>query len=812
MNNQETKNKSFKEILDKILLPFREEYRRKCSNESVMGGFNRYVINWIDKALLKCPADINIKNHLEEIREDFYNYPRVLPRKRGEILKKVHPIIGAISEGKPLPPIKTIKNNPVKEKKKKLPGEKKKTVNVHLDDSVSGMTGIGAKVTSYLKKLNIDTIEDLLFHIPREYQDRRHIANLNEIEMGRFQVIKGTLGDIKQRKVRRNMHITKASLFDEYGSLSLVWFNKPYLRNSLKTGEKYIVTGNVEIKFNEAQINSPEIEEWEKGMNAQGGITPLYPLTEGISQSFMRKIVASCVRKYSGLIVDVFPDDFRKRLGLMSAQEAIQKIHYPSDMEDVDCAKLRILFEEAFFLQLMIARRKRAFRKSSKNRKYDYDPYFLKQFEDTLHFQLTNSQKNAMKEILEDMLSPTSMNRLIQGDVGSGKTILCIFFTLLCARSGYQSAIMAPTEVLAEQHFYRFREFLGKFDIKTELLIGAVNPGEKIRIKSLLESGELKVVVGTQALIQEDVRFRNLAFAVVDEQHKFGVMQRATLKEKGSNADFLFTTATPIPRSLCLTLYGDLDVTTIDEIPPGRQPVKTLWVTQEEKKRIYDFVKREVDDGGQAYIICPLIEESEKMDLTALMQEYEEVKKRFPDLPIGLLHGRMTGYEKEMTMQEFSSGKFRILVSTTVVEVGVDIPGASVMVVLDAQRYGLGQLHQLRGRVGRGSRKSTCILVESGSTEEAGKRLRILTRTNSGFEIAEEDLKIRGPGDVMGVRQSGLPSLKFLDMVKDYKILHKAREEAFFIEKEDPELSDKKFKLIKEKIDRKYKNSWDIFH
>lgn len=812
MNNQETKNKSFEEILDKILLPFREEYRRKCNNESVIGGFNRYVINWIDKALLKCPADINIKDHLEDIKKDFYNYPRFLPRKRVEILKKAHPIIIAMREGKPLPPIKIINNNPVKEKMKKLPGEKKKTDNLNLDDPVSKMTGIGLKIASYLKKLNIHTIEDLLFYIPREYQDRRHVASLNEIKMDKFQVIMGILGEIKQRKIRRNLHITKASLFDENGSLSLVWFNKPYLRNSLKTGEKYIVAGDVEYKFGEAQINSPEIEEWEKGRDTQGGITPLYPLTEGIRQIFMRKIVASCVRKYSGLIVDVFPEDFRKRLGLMSAQEAIQKIHHPSGMEDVDRAKLRILFEEAFFLQLMIARRKRAFRKGSKNRKYDYDSYFLKQFEDTLHFQLTNSQKYAMEEILEDMLSPTSMNRLIQGDVGSGKTILCIFFTLLSARSGYQSAIMAPTEVLAEQHFYRFSEFLGKFGIKTELLIGAVNPGEKNRIKSLLKSGELKVVVGTHALIQEDVRFRNLAFAVVDEQHKFGVMQRATLKEKGSDADFLFTTATPIPRSLCLTLYGDLDVTTIDEIPPGRQPVKTLWVTQEEKNTVYDFVKRDVDDGGYAYIICPLIEESEKMDLTALMQEYEEVKRRFPDLSIGLLHGRMTGYEKEMTMQEFSSGKYHILISTTVVEVGVDIPGASVMVILDAQRYGLGQLHQLRGRVGRGSRKSTCILVESGSKGEAGKRLRILTRTNSGFEIAEEDLKIRGPGDVIGVRQSGLPALKFLDMVRDYKILYKAREEAFIIEREYPELSGKKFKLIKEKIDKKYNNSWDIFH
>jgi len=851
MNKQEIKKKSFEEILDKILLPFREEYRRKCSNESVIGGFSRYVINWIDEALLKCPADINIKNKLEDLKKDFYNYPHFLPRKRAEILKKAHPIIVAIKEKNPILPLRDLNDNnpPQNNRQKKLPVKTAKTIEIassqaprndktrnscdnkpqkknrqkklpgkikeekiKLDDPVSRMMGIGQRVASFLKKLNIHTIEDLLFHIPREYQDRRHILSLNEIEMDKFQVIKGTLGEVMQRRVRRNLHITKASLFDESGSISLVWFNMPFIRNKLRTGKKYIVAGNVEYRFREAQINTPEIEEWEKCKNTQGGIVPVYPLTEGIGQSFMRKIVASCVRKYSDLIVDVFPDDFRKRLGLMSANEAIRKIHHPPDMEEVERAKLRIIFEEAFFLQLMIAGRRRALRKSLKNRKYKYDPYFLKQFEDTLSFQLTGSQKYALEEILEDMLSPTPMNRLIQGDVGSGKTILCIFFTLLCARSGYQSAIMAPTEVLAEQHFYRFREFLEKFGIRSELLIGAVNPGEKSRIKSQLESGELKVVVGTHALIQEDVKFKNLAFAVVDEQHKFGVMQRATLKEKGSDADFLFTTATPIPRSLCLTLYGDLDVTRIDELPPGRQPIKTLWVREEEKNRVYDYVKREIDEGGQAYIICPLIEESEKMDLTALMLEYEEVKKRFPGLSVGLLHGRMTGYEKETTMQEFSSGEYHILVSTTVVEVGVDVPGASVMVILDAQRYGLGQLHQLRGRVGRGNRKSTCILVESSSSETSGKRLKILTRTNSGFEIAEEDLKIRGPGDLTGVRQSGLPPLKFLDLVRDYKILHKAREEAFLIEREDPGLSGNSYKLIREKIGKKFKNSWDIFH
>jgi len=809
----EKRTESFEEILDKVLLPFREEYKQKCRNKSVIGGFHLYLIKWIDEALRKCPPENSIKKCLEYLRGRFNVYGHSLPGDRAKILKETHPIITAIKKGDPPPPIPVGKKIIGKDTEKKTSKKKyRKKTAPKLDDPIANITGVGPRLSSILKKMNLHTVEDILYHFPREYQDRRNLTTLDRIEPEKFQVVLGTLGNIFSRNIRRNLKLTKASLYDEHGSMSLIWFNRPHIRRVLKNGKKYIASGKVEYKFGGMQINSPEIEEFEGGNVLDKSLTAVYPMTEGLSQKFLRRIILSCVDKYSPLLVEIFPDDFRKRLGLLSLDQAIRKIHKPADPEEADRAKLRVIFEEAFFMQLMIARHRRQFRKSAKEREYKYSPRFMKQFEDTLHFQLTRSQRKVISEILEDIQSPFPMNRLLQGDVGSGKTIVCVFFALLAAASGFQAAIMVPTEVLAEQHFITFGNILKRFGVETRLLIGATDSREKKEIKSLLTSDDLKVVVGTHALIQEDVNFHNLAFAVVDEQHKFGVLQRTTLKEKGRGADFLFTTATPIPRSLCLSIYGELDVSTITDIPPGRQPIRTMWVTESEKERVYKYMEEEVKKGGQVYIICPLIEESEHFELTPLTDEYELVKSRFPDISVGLLHGRMKGSEKEEIMNDFSAGKYRVLVSTTVVEVGMDVPGASLMIILDAQRYGLGQLHQLRGRVGRRGRKSTCILVAKHGTDHASERLKILIRTNSGFDIAEEDLKIRGPGDIMGVRQSGLPELQFLDIVRDHEIIMRARDEAFCVEKEDPDLSRKKYRLIRETIQKKFNKLWDIIH
>lgn len=842
--NRQSGSEKFIDIMEKLLLPFREEYRQKCRNQSVIGGFDSYLLKWLKEAMEKCNADENIRQYLEILSCKFKDYKKLKPAERASLLKLSHPVITDLKEGR-VPPenilFRDIVGGKVPVGKQTLPLEertadikvkeqnrrkkiieegKTKTVlkvigtkaSISPESPLSDFPGIGAKTFSLFQKLNLQTVFDLFYHLPREYQDRRNFIGFDKIEPGKFQVLLGTVGETHSRNLRQNLKITKAAFYDDYGLLNLVWFNRPHIARSLKRGKKYIVSGIVEYKFGEPQINSPEIEEWD-GKEVTGQyLTPVYPLTEGLSQKFIRKVILSSVQRYADMLVDVFPSSFLKRLDIPVLSDAIKAIHQPESLEEMERARIRILFEEAFFMQLMIARQRRVFRQILKDREYRFSPVFLKEFEDNLEFHLTRSQREVIGEILDDMRSGIPMNRLLQGDVGSGKTIVCILFTLMAVRSGYQAAVMAPTEVLAEQHYYNFHRILDRFGVKTGLLIGATPKNEKQALKALLESGELNVVVGTHALIQEDVNFSSLAFAVVDEQHKFGVIQRAALKEKGQATDFLFTTATPIPRSLCLSAYGELDISTIGEMPPGREPVNTIWATEAEKERVYGFVDKEIRDGGQAFIICPIIEESEKLELTPLMNEYESVRARFPGYSVGLLHGRMKSTEKEEVMKAFSSGEYAILVSTTVVEVGVDVSNASVMVILDAQRYGLGQLHQLRGRVGRGKRKSTCILVSRTGAGDSSKRLRILTRTNSGFDIAEEDLKLRGPGDLMGIKQSGLPELKFLDIVRDYDIIMKARDEAFRLEREDPDLSGKDLELLKEKALEKFRKIWDIIH
>lgn len=801
----------FEEYLEKILVPFREEYRQKCKNDSVIGGFDKYAINWLDRALSVCPARADVKERLKVLREKFVSYPRLLPGQRKEALKEVHWEIKEILSGSPLPSgnlrkgqvekKRTNKSKIVHRDKQKKPGPL---------ESVRKLGGVGPRLEQILARMNIYTIEDLLFYTPREYRDLRKIRSPNNLKIDEFQAVKGTLGKVYNRRLRKKLTITKSVLYDENGSISLVWFNQPYVRRLLKPGEVYVARGKVEYRRGQVQINSPEMKLFKKE-NLEKRMVPIYPVTEGISSKFLQKIISSAVAKYADSLVEVFPEDFLRRLNLMPINVAIKALHAPDTPEEAERALLKLRFEEAFFLELILAGYRRKIRQKVKKDRYDINRYLVKEFEDSLPFEFTDAQRRVIDEILDDMLGPHPMNRLLQGDVGSGKTIICIFCTLAAARSGFQSAVLAPTEILAEQHYYRFREHLDKMGVRTELLIGSTHSKKKEEIKRDLQKGEVMVVVGTHALIQEDVNFKNLRFGVIDEQHKFGVMQRATLKEKGDTADFLFTTATPIPRSLCLTLYGDLDVSIIDEIPPGRQPVKTMQVYPRQKEKVWQLVEREIEQGGQAYVICPLIEESEKLEATALEVEYEKICQRFPHRRVQYIHGRMSGEEKETIMNDFARGEYDILVCTTVVEVGVDVPGATVMVILDAHRYGLGQLHQLRGRVGRGEKKSYCILLANPSGDSA-KRLATLLKTDSGFEIAEEDLKIRGPGDFVGLRQSGLPSLRFVDVLRDYKIIAKARQEAFRLEKEDPQLLKKEYSRIKDKLKRKYKKIWDIIH
>ncbi|MFP4497685.1 MAG: ATP-dependent DNA helicase RecG [Vulcanimicrobiota bacterium] len=803
-------------LLDTVLKPFKLEYEQKCTNESVIGGFDKFVRDHLDRIMLRATYKTDIRNRIKIIQDKIDKYPGSLPFQRKRILKEVYEDIKSLSVGNS--PESFEKNQEKNETPwfrdklaRKINTKDYRSALNKLQESVSNLTGIGPRTAQILHNLNIFIIEDLLFHLPREYQDRREILGVNQVEADKFQVVKGRLGKFFTRKVRRGLTMIKTSLMDENGGITLVWFNQPYVRNLYTPGKEYVASGKVEYKYGQLQMSSPGLEELDE-VPDDGVIEPLYPLTQGVSQNFMRKMVKSGLRKYSQYYLEVFTEDFLYKLGLMEAREAIHRVHFPGSQEEKEKALLRLRFEEAFFLQLIIARYRRSFKERIKPWKYDFTLLEFEKFQSRLPFQLTGAQKKVIQEIREDLESGYPMNRLLQGDVGSGKTIICVFFAVMNALSGQQTAIMAPTEVLAEQHYYNFRELLSQYGLEVELLIGSTPLKEKEGIKSRLAEGRLQIVIGTHALIQENVEFKNLSFMVIDEQHKFGVMQRTTLKEKGEGIDCLFMTATPIPRSLCLTLYGDMDISVLDEMPPGRQEICTRMSDHRNMEEVYSFLEKEMERGGQVYLVCPLIEESEKIDARALENEFEVVEKRFPNFRVGLLHGRMKGPEKEKVMREFSAGEIQILVCTTVIEVGVDVAAATVMVILDANRFGLGQLHQLRGRVGRGKNKSYCILVSKKPGELAMARLKTLIRYISGFDIAEADLKIRGPGDFIGVRQSGLPELRFLNIVRDFKIVSRARQEAFKLLKEDPDLSKKEHRKIKEKLNRKYKKIWDIIH
>lgn len=805
----------FKDLLDKILMPFREEYLQKCRNDSVIGGFDSYVKDQLEKALQVCPARSDVRKNIESLLKKFSSYRFILPRERAVLLKEAHKTITAVKNSFPFPPAESdlntdkgaIKKAVLEKIKSGAPSGK-----ISLENPVTNIPSVGPMLGGVLNRAGIVKIKDLLFYFPRDYQDRRKMTPIGCVEPGKFHVISGKIGRVIFRNIRRNLNLTKADIYDNTGSISLVWFNQPYIKRRIKAGARYVVSGKVEHKFRQLQISSPEIEEIEDGDPTDGCIVPVYPLTEGISQKFMRKIIKSAMERYAGFIPDALPEYLRNKLGLIPAPDAVKKIHFPSEPSDVDSAYYRLRFEEAFFLQLALASYRRRFRRTRRAASYDFNQELLSDFRSKLPFRLTCAQERVISEIMEDLASPSPMNRLLQGDVGSGKTIICIFCVLLAVRSGFQAAVMAPTEVLAEQHYFNFKSMLSCFGVETALLIGATPEGEKKVIKQRLASGNLPVVVGTHAIIQEDVQFKHLSFAVIDEQHKFGVAQRSVLKDKGRGADFLFTTATPIPRSLCLTIYGDLDVSVLNEIPEGRQPINTMIVSSGEKERVYNFIEKEIRKGGRAYIICPLIEESEIIDATPLLSEFDSVRSRFPWVSVSLLHGRMKSADKERAMKDFSEGVSQILVSTTVVEVGVDVPEATVMVILDAHRYGLGQLHQLRGRVGRGREKSYCILMGNPECEDAAERLQIIQKSNSGFEIAEADLRLRGPGEFMGVRQSGFFEFRFIDLARDFKLLTDAREEALKLEKEDPDFSKNEHSGIREKLYDKYKKIQDIIH
>ncbi|MDH7600918.1 MAG: ATP-dependent DNA helicase RecG [Armatimonadota bacterium] len=681
-----------------------------------------------------------------------------------------------------------------------------------LDTSVQYVKGVGPRLAGVLSKLGIYTVRDLLFYFPRRHEDRTRFARVSQLRHGEAATVAGTIVAVDNVRTRGPLVLTKVVVDDGSGIVVLTWFNQKFRREQFQKlrGQRIVAYGTVQCGRWGAEIANPEWEVYsdESDTLSSGRVVPIYPLTEGVYQTQLRRIIRNAIDNYVSMVEETLPDDLRGRLGLVGIQDAISNIHFPKDEAALEAARKRLVFDELFLLQLALAMRKRGSEAPGRGIEFKIPEDLLDQLRQILPFELTNAQKRVIQEIASDMARPVCMNRLLQGDVGSGKTVVALAAMLIAARNGYQSALMAPTEILAEQHYLGISEYIGRLDvigIHVDLLTGSLSAKQRQAVRDRIALGETQIVIGTHALIQENVQFHKLGLVIIDEQHRFGVLQRAALLEKGLTPDMLVMTATPIPRTLTLTVYGDLDVSIIDELPPGRKPVKTHWKQKSNRRKVYEALRKIIDQGRQAYVVCPLIEESEKLQAQAASDLAEFLaNEMFPDLRVGLLHGQMKTEEKDAVMSAFRRGEIDILVSTTVIEVGVDVPNATVMVIEDADRFGLAQLHQLRGRVGRGSEQSFCVLICEGTSEESIRRMQIMASTTDGFVIAEEDLKLRGPGEFYGTKQSGMIGMKIADIFRDVPVLELARKEAFELIEKDPQLSQPEHRLLREDLLKKY--------
>ncbi len=681
---------------------------------------------------------------------------------------------------------------------------------LRLDSEIQFLKGVGPQLALRLNKLDIRTVEDLIHHVPRRHEDRSQVRPIGQLRHGAAETVKGRLGTPRSKTPRTGLSILQIPLTDTTGTLLLTWFNQPYLAKQLRPGQEVLAHGKVEVGYGESQMQSPELETVGESINA-GRLVPVYPLTGNLHQKTIRKIQFAAVPTYAPLVKDPLPASVVS--GFPARDKALIQYHWPDDYTRKDQARRRLAFEELFLLQVELAEQRKT--REMEPRLFDYrlDLDLTGSFVELLPFEPTGAQRRVMGQILEDLRRETPMNRLLQGDVGAGKTVVAAFAAWTALKSGYQAAIMAPTEILAAQHGEKLAQLLEPAGISVARLSGSLKKKQKQELYERLRTNDLRLVVGTHALIQQGVEFHKLGMVVVDEQHKFGVMQRTTLRQKGSNPDLLVMTATPIPRTLALTLYGDLEVSKLDELPPGRQPIRSESVPFSERKRVYEEIRAQINEGRQAYIICPLVEETEKVEATAAVEEAETLRSRvFPEFSVGLLHGRMKAAEKEAVMEQFRRGEHHILISTTVIEVGVDVPNATFMLVQDANRFGLAQLHQLRGRVGRGKHASRCIFMGDAKSEDSARRLRAIARLSDGFDVAEEDLQIRGPGDFYGMRQSGFPEFKVADLLRDQDLLEEARRAAERVVAMDPRLEWREHQNLKLKLEQRNVRTAELVH
>lgn len=669
------------------------------------------------------------------------------------------------------------------------------------------LKSLTAKETEKIRSLNINTLHDLLYYFPRAYDDRTNIKKIEELRGDEYVVLKVQFLAVSTPYIPGRLKMTKARATDGTGVIDVVWFQMPYLAKSLKIGEDYILIGHVKRGYN-FQMTNPEYKKVSNQIEMEKGeILPVYSTVKNFAQNSLRKVLKKNIISNRKYFCENIPDEIIKKYKIMDRQTALNEIHFPDDKKNLEEAKRRFAIEELLILEMGILEKK-FIEGVSNEKKYELsdNKFLVKNYLKNLNFTLTKAQKNVITDIYKELNSGIFINRLIQGDVGSGKTVVAMILLLYIIENGYQGVIMAPTEILAVQHYLSIKDDFEKLGVRVELLTGSVKGKKREAMLSGIKSGEISLVIGTHALIEDNVEFGKLGLVVIDEQHRFGVVQRKKLRDKGILSNLLVMSATPIPRSLALSIYGDLDISIIDELPPGRKPIKTKWIGNEvDLEKAYDFIEKKLREGRQAYFVVPLIEDSEKMAVKSIEQYRYEIENRFSDYKIGILHGKMKNSEKDEVMKSFKNKETDILLSTTVVEVGINVPNATIISIINAERFGLSSLHQLRGRVGRGEYQSYCFLISKTDNDTSKARLRIMEKTQDGFEIAEEDLRLRKSGEIFGTKQTGFSDLKFIDIIQDVKTIKAVKDMCVEYLKEKKGIIDNEY--LKMDIEDKFKEN-----
>ncbi|MDX1377919.1 MAG: ATP-dependent DNA helicase RecG [Anaerolineales bacterium] len=812
--------------LEKLRKFFRLEHGNGYENTAIIGGLAKMLDYWEGEARTDGIQEEVIQAVVQRLR----SYDGLSPQSRADALKGLWKRIGETypdtqqkPKGKPSPqtqqktqseptpkqeqpkPAPQKQRPPAQPRSEAVAGAKTSATPAALDAKLTVLQGVGPKNAESLAKLGLYTLGDMLYYFPRRYDDYSQLKPIKELFYGEQVTVIGTIDSVHSRPIRGGKaSIVEVIISDGTGGLRLSYFNQPWLANRFKKGDAISVSGKIDQYLGRLVMNSPDWEPIEVDSLHTNRIVPVYSLTGRITQKWLRNLMNQVITYWAPAVVDALPESVRNSAKMMTLGEALLQVHFPESQDNLEAARKRLAFDEIFYLQMGVLQQKRDW-KSVEARRFSVSDEWLDTRLTGLPFTLTSAQHNAVNDMRADLNSGMPMNRLLQGDVGSGKTVVAALAAAMITTNGAQAAIMAPTSILAEQHYQSFTNLLKDVHKPEEirLLVGDTPEAEKEEIRSGLADNSVKIVIGTHAVIEGPVQFADLQFAVIDEQHRFGVEQRAELRSKGTNPHLLVMTATPIPRSLALTLYGDLDLSIMDEMPAGRQPINTFVLRPQERERAFTLLRGQLDEGKQAFIIYPLIEESEKIDARAAVDDYETLSKEvFPNRKLGLLHGKMRPAEKDETMLKFRDKEYDILVSTTVVEVGVDVPNATVMLIEGADRFGLAQLHQLRGRVGRGSDQSYCLLVPTHEDKAENERLQAMAESTDGFFLAEKDLEIRGPGEFLGTRQSGYASSLRMASITDVKLIENAREQAQNVFDKDPDLSQSEHALLSETLGR----------